>query len=157
MADRGEHPNPPRRASRGGRAHVDAPDPQMELRKMTTPETKDPAATPAEAAAQDAPPEAPKTKRKYGRGRREVQVLERDLTKARRRMVNAVLKGIEKWESERDRSSRKRRDGAIVDVLRNSGKALSRTLEEASKLPEDVAKAFCKRKMRKVMMPFLPW
>jgi hypothetical protein len=68
------------------------------------------------------------------------QKAERRMTSASRRLARAVLVGIETWEKERDRSSRKKKDGAMRDAPENLAKAYGEALKEASRVPEELVK-----------------
>ena len=56
------------------------------------------------------------------------------------RLVHAADRGVSSWRKERDKSGRKRRDGAIRDGLRNRAKAMEKFAREAAKAPSDVVK-----------------
>jgi hypothetical protein len=78
-----------------------------------------------------------KKKRKYTRGIREVQKLERGLSKAGKRVASALSKGAVNYYDRSEKSSRKKRDGAIRDALENYTRAIGKTVRVASKAPKD--------------------
>jgi hypothetical protein len=78
-----------------------------------------------------------KGKRRYSRRLKTTQKLERGVSKAQRRLASAVLRGVDKWRSDRDRSARKRKDGAVRDAVKNAMRAVGKTLSVASKAPSD--------------------
>jgi len=78
-----------------------------------------------------------KGKRRYSRRLKATQKLERGVSKAQRRLASAVLRGVDKWRSDRDRSARKRKDGAVRDSVKNAMRALGKTLSVAAKAPGD--------------------
>ena len=82
-----------------------------------------------------------KKKRKYTRGTKDVQRLERGVTKASRRLSRAVASGFATYEKKRNKSSRKKRDGAIRDAIENWTRAYGRAIRKGSDAPYDVAKA----------------
>jgi hypothetical protein len=98
--------------------------------------------TPAEAGltpnATAEETEAPK--KKTSRRWRDVQRSERRLTKAQKRMAKAVLAGIERWDLDREKSARKKRDGAMKDAISNALKAYSKMMRESANVPRDLAK-----------------
>src|SRR6185503_12250938 len=67
-----------------------------------------------------------KKKRKYTRGTKDIQRLERGVTKASRRLSRAVASGFATYEKKRNKSSRKKRDGAIRDAIENWTRAYGR-------------------------------
>jgi hypothetical protein len=109
--------------------------------------------TVTEAAATAAAPETPATarKKKYSRGLRGAQEMERAASKATHRMARAVEKGLAAYREERDRSAGKRRDGALRDFADNVAHGTSKALREASRVPADLAKALDARPLRKMM------
>ena len=76
-----------------------------------------------------------KKKKKYSRLFRGVQEYERAYSKSAKRLSNAISIGIDEWIAKRDKSASKKRDGAIKDSLMNISKAVSKSLEEAAKVP----------------------
>jgi membrane-associated HD superfamily phosphohydrolase len=79
-----------------------------------------------------------KKKRKVSKELKPLEKLDRDLTKAERRIAKAVLAGVESWQTSSKKSSKKRRDGALRDVVKNSAKAYAKVLDRASRVPADV-------------------
>ncbi len=89
----------------------------------------------------------------YSKKFKTVQKSEKRMTKASRRLAQAVLSGIETWEKEREKSAAKKKDGAMVDRLENYAKAYGETLRRASRVPEDMlagVKVFMPKKMQKM-------
>ncbi len=82
-----------------------------------------------------------KKKKKYSKQWKEGQKAERELSKATRRVANAVLSGIDRWNDARDRSAEKKKDGSLKDFNQNMAKAVSKALKVSSKVPEDMARA----------------
>jgi ERCC4-type nuclease len=82
-----------------------------------------------------------KKKRRYSRGLGDIQKSVRGMTKISTRMSRSMSKGMEKFQKASDKSSLKKRDGALRDLGLNIGKAMSKSLDESSRLPFDIAKA----------------
>jgi hypothetical protein len=99
-------------------------------------ETKDVKISGSDAAATETPVGDVIYSKTYERR----QKAEVRLTSASRRLASAVLFGIESWEKERDKSSRKKKDGAMLDAPENLAKAYGEALRQASRAPEDLVK-----------------
>ncbi len=89
-----------------------------------------------------------KRKRRYSPGFKEIQLLERDLTKVTHQAVSSLDDGFDAYRQARDKSAGKKRDGAIVDFVPNVGQGVSETIRTASPIPYDVAKATSKTAWR---------
>jgi hypothetical protein len=106
-----------------------------------------------------------KSKRRYSKGLKEVQRMERHLTRSTHRMASATEKGISYYRKRSIKSARKRRDGVIRDFVPNSGLAMSRTMRVASPIPFDLARAMntkqnrrrLKRQLRSVSRTLRAW
>jgi Family of unknown function (DUF6312) len=90
-------------------------------------------------------------KRRYSRGLRDLQTSNRGMTKASRRLVKAVARGMTTYLKESDKSGRKRRDGALRDFNLNVADAIGASLREASGIASDVARSFNTRGWRRSM------
>ena len=62
-------------------------------------------------------------------------------SKAAHRIAKAVHRGLDTFIERQDKSARKRRDGALVDLAENAAVDISRTLSEASPVIIDLARA----------------
>ena len=119
-------------------------------------------AAPAPSAPKKDAPSAPKKKRKYSRSAGPPQKLERRISKSGHRVSKAVEKGIRTYLDERDKSSDRRRDGALIESYANVAEGLSEGINEASPAIKDVARAVNSKRTRKVLrtavrsIPF-PW
>jgi hypothetical protein len=116
--------------------------------------TPDTSATTASAAlaavAADAGGEKKKKKkRKYSRGLKELQNGERDVAKASRRLARAVAEGFTTYYRRDRKSSRKKRDGAIRDAVKNWAKGLGKAAKKGSDVPFDLAKALDTKTVRR--------
>jgi hypothetical protein len=104
-----------------------------------------------------------KRRRKYSRGLKTTQRIERGVTKSTRRIARAISTGLGTYVERRDKSSRKRRDGAIRDGLKNWSKAVGKTMRKASNAPNDLTRAFDTKAVRRsvkfmaraIPLPFL--
>jgi hypothetical protein len=85
-----------------------------------------------------------KKKKKFSRGMAGGQKVEISVTRGAHRLAVAVEEALSTWRNERNRSSRKKRDGAIRDVVKNSGKALSKFGRQAAKIPQDLTQSLPK-------------
>ena len=88
-------------------------------------------------------------KRKYSSGMRSVQEFERGSTRAAREIGKAVSKGLSLYTKRSNKSSRKRRDGAVRDMIENVGKSLGKGLRAGSDAPNQFAKAVNSRRFSK--------
>lgn len=82
-----------------------------------------------------------KKRRKYSAGLKDAQVMERHLTRASQRMVRALDAGLTDYRKARKKSARKKQDGALVDFVPNTARAMSRSLRLAAPVPLDLARA----------------
>src|SRR5579864_4202014 len=90
-----------------------------------------------------------KKKRRYTRGLRTTQEFEMGATRATQQIGKAVARGLSVYRKRRNKSSRKRRDGALRDIVENVGKAMSRGLRSGSNAPYQFAKAVNSRRFSK--------
>lgn len=91
-----------------------------------------------------------KRKKKHSsRTARRLSEIERHFSKAARRISRGCKSGWDEYLDDRDRSERKRRDGALMDYWVNMSKGASRAISEASPALTDIAKAFNSKRMRK--------
>ena len=88
-------------------------------------------------------------RRRYSRGLRDIQIIERRLSKASHRMTQAMEKGVAEYRKSRNKSARRRRDGAIIDFWPNIARGLGESLREASAIPYDVTQAFYTKRNRR--------
>lgn len=98
-----------------------------------------------------------KGKRKYSANLRGVQEAQRGVSKALARLTRASASGVKRWRDETEKSSHKKRDGAVRDAMENAGKALGKTLRVASVVPLDVGKVLRRIKLRKLVSGLLPF
>lgn len=128
----------------------DAPKPEPKPDAAKPPETADHSLVAQPGLdLQDLGGKKKKKKRKYTRGLRDLQISERKLAKASRRVARAVASGVSTYYERDKRSSRKKRDGAIRDALENWAKGLGKTMRRSSSAPYDIAKAFNTKTIRR--------
>ena len=120
------------------------------------------APAPAQAQVELAHPDTPvlvkrdkKGKRKYTRGLRDLQRWERGYAKASRSLGRAFAAGLDTYYKRRNKSSYKRRDGAVRDALKNWTKATGKMISKASDAPYDLVKALDSRSVRRTMKFFM--
>ena len=81
-----------------------------------------------------------KGKKKYARGLKRPAKLGESMTRASERVARAVASGLRLYRKRSDRSARRRRDGAVRDVVRNAARGISRVMARSAKAPLDVGK-----------------
>jgi hypothetical protein len=125
---------------------------------MSTPTTSKPA-TPA-SAGPDAKPEtetgnAPndlasqdEPKKRYTKGTRKfLQKGEVVFSRSAHRFASALEEGLDTWRKKRNESALKKKDGALKDVVKNSGKAFTKFSKLIAEIPEDLTKGLPKIKL----------
>lgn len=88
-------------------------------------------------------------RKKYSRGLKTVQRTEDGLTLAGRRLGDAIESGFRSYRKRRNKSSRRKKDGPLRDILRNSSGGLSQFLNVGSDIPYDVARKVNNRRFGK--------
>ena len=76
-----------------------------------------------------------RSKKRYSKGLEEVQRMERQLTRSTQRLTRAADKGITTYRKLSIKSAEKKKDGAVLDFIPNTGIAMSRSMREASTIP----------------------
>jgi transketolase len=79
--------------------------------------------------------------KRYSAGLGDAQRLEEGMSKATRRLAQAVARGTDTYHKERQKSARRKRDGAIRDFVPNMAEGISTSLREASSVPADLARS----------------
>jgi hypothetical protein len=92
-----------------------------------------------------------KAKRGSSKTARRAEDIEFRVSKAIHRLANAAEKGVSKYQDARDKSARRRRDGALVDIYENAAKGVSRAISKATPATVTVAKALNSKRGRKQM------
>jgi hypothetical protein len=88
-------------------------------------------------------------KAKYSPGLKDIQVFEGDFMKIAQKATRALAKGVDTYEQERQKSAKKKTDGAIDDFFYNSAKASSAYIKEVSDIPVDLLEAVNRTPIRK--------
>jgi hypothetical protein len=98
-----------------------------------------------------------KKKKKKGSSKaaRRLESYEKHLSRSARRISRGVKNGVDTYIDNRNRSERKRRDGAIVDLCQNLAKGTARAISESSPILTDYARAMNTKQMRKQIRQFL--
>jgi hypothetical protein len=86
---------------------------------------------------------------KYSKGLKDVQQLEGNILRVTKRSTNALSKGIDTYEHERNLSAKEKKDGVIEDFVDNSAKAVSASMKEVSEIPVDIAESLKVTSFRK--------
>lgn len=79
-------------------------------------------------------------RKRYTRGTRDFQLLQRAVTRASLRLSKAGTIGLSGFERASRRSARRERDGAMVDAPGNLARAMEEGLREASRAPIELAR-----------------
>jgi hypothetical protein len=87
--------------------------------------------------------------KKYSKGLKTIQRTEDGLTLAGRRLGDAVESGFRSYRKRRNKSARRRKDGPIRDIVRNTAGGLSQFFSVGSDIPYDVAKKVNNRRFGK--------
>jgi hypothetical protein len=92
-----------------------------------------------------------KKKKKKGSSRaaRRLDDVESRVTKSVHRVSRGVNQGVVTYIKKRNRSARKRRDGAILDLGTNVVKGVARAVRKSSKAPIPLATIVNSRRLRK--------
>ena len=118
------------------------------------------AETEPNAAAAASEPEAPqpaaivykkkkKKRKKYSRGLRDIQRAERRVSKAADRLTRAARKGTRTYRKRRNKSARKRRDGAVTDVFINLSEGAADAFASGAPVITDLTRAVQPRRLRR--------
>jgi hypothetical protein len=84
-----------------------------------------------------------------------LEYYEKRMSKSARRVSRGIKNGVDTYIDNRNRSERKRRDGAILDFCENSAKGIARAISESTPVLTDYAKAMNTKKLRKQIRQFL--
>lgn len=98
-----------------------------------------------------------KKKRKRGSSQaaRRLEFYEKHMAKSARRVSRGVKNGVDTYIDNRNRSERKRRDGAILDLCQNTAKGVAKAISESSPVLTDIAKSLNTKQMRKQIRQYL--
>lgn len=100
-------------------------------------------------------------KRRYSKELKNPQIAMRDLTRVSSRIASAVSDGIREFKKRENRSSFRKKDGALRDVLKNTARGLRTTLRGASDAPLDLARAVhpgrARKRLRRLRRRLFRW
>ena len=92
----------------------------------------------------------PKKKKKGStKATRRGKDVEKRVSKAMTRFAKAADKGVNKYNQKRDKSDRKKRDGALLDLPENAARGVSKAAADAAPAIGDFVKLFSTKKSRK--------
>ena len=94
-------------------------------------------------------PRRRKKKRGSSKTSRRLEDIENRVSKSLRRVSKAVDRGVKTYRDKRDKSERRRRDGALVDSYENAAVGVSEAIADSSPVLTDIAKAINTRRRRK--------
>ena len=100
-------------------------------------------------------PRKRKKKRGSSKTSRRLEDIENRMSKSLRRVSKAVDRGVKTYREKRDRSERRRRDGALVDSYENAAVGVSEAISNSSPVLTDIAKAINTRRRRKEIRRFV--
>lgn len=100
-------------------------------------------------------PRKRKKKRGSSKTSRRLEDIENRMSKSLRRVSKAVDRGVRTYRDKRDRSERRRRDGALVDSYENAAVGVSEAISNSSPVLTDIAKAINTRRRRKEIRRFV--
>ena len=95
-------------------------------------------------------------KKKYSRGLKDPQKVAEGSVRAAERLAQAATDGLGKFRKRCNNSSRKRRDGALKDGLRNLGRAMEEAMTTAAKAPTDFTRKVSVRRLTRIVLPPFP-
>jgi hypothetical protein len=90
-----------------------------------------------------------KKKRKYSGGTKELQIDVRSVSKVAERIASALASGLSLYAKKTNKSSLKKKDGVLRDMLRNSASGLGMTLRKSSRIPVLLSKTASQRTVRR--------
>jgi hypothetical protein len=96
-----------------------------------------------------------KRKRGSSKAARRLEYYEKRLSKSARRVSRGVKNGVDTYIDNRNRSERKRRDGALLDFCENASKGIAKAISESSPVLTDYTKALNTKRMRKQLRQLL--
>ena len=87
--------------------------------------------------------------KKYSKGLKTIQRTEDGLTLAGRRLGDALESGFKSYRKRRNKSARRRKDGPLRDIVRNTAGGVSQFFSVGSDIPYDVARKVNNRRFGK--------
>ena len=121
----------------------------------TNPKSTQPETVQAETTVYVVETRKRKKKRGSSKTSRRLEDIENRVSKSLRRVSKAVDRGVKTYRDKRDKSERRRRDGALVDIYENAAVGVSEAISNSSPVLTDIAKAFNTRRRRKDIRRFV--
>jgi len=88
-------------------------------------------------------------KPRYTKGLADVQKMEGDAVQIAQTAARALSMSLDTYHEARQKSAKKKTDGALEDFIHNTAKATSTFLKETSDIPVEVADSISRSNMRK--------
>ena len=90
-----------------------------------------------------------KNRKKYSKGLKTIQRTEDGLTLAGRRLGDALESGFRSYRKRRNKSARRRKDGPLRDIVRNTAGGVSRFFSVGGDIPYDIGRKVNNRRFGK--------
>ena len=88
-------------------------------------------------------------KKRYSKGKKDVQILERGFSRSLERVADAVGDGLGRYRRRRNRSANRKKDGAIKDFVKNVGRGTEKALRTGSKAPTDLTRRVTWKRLKR--------
>lgn len=95
-----------------------------------------------------------KKKRKTSKGLKRLDKAHDNVSRALADLSSAVSDGLKTYRRKQRSSAESKRDGALRDLMKNSGKAMSDSLKTLSKVPKDLTRTLDNKRNRKQVRAF---
>ncbi|MFY2557191.1 hypothetical protein ACN469_06130 [Corallococcus terminator] len=92
---------------------------------------------------------AGKKKRKTSKGLKNLDKAHDNVSRAMENLSASVSDGLKTYRREQKASAERKKDGALRDLMKNSGKAMSDSLKTLSKVPRDLTRTIDSKRNRK--------
>jgi|GEM_PF-6323202 len=90
-----------------------------------------------------------KKKRKTSKGLKNLDKAHDNASRAMEHLSASISDGLKTYRREQKASAEKKKDGALRDLMKNSGKAASDSLKTLSKVPRDLTRTLDNKRNRK--------
>ncbi|NVJ25488.1 MULTISPECIES: hypothetical protein [Myxococcus] len=90
-----------------------------------------------------------KRKRKTSKGLKNLDKAHDNVSRAMENLSASVSDGLKTYRREQKASAERKKDGALRDLMKNSGKAMSDSLKTLSKVPRDLTRTIDSKRNRK--------
>lgn len=89
--------------------------------------------------------------KRYSKGWKDSQIIERDVSRSAERLADAASDGLNRYRRSRNRSAKKKKDGAIKDFVRNVGRGAEDALRTGSKAPSDLTRRATSKRLKRTL------